>query len=133
MTKFCYYDKEETTEEKRETEKISEEDVGKMEDETGLGGEEHHGDGPYEDPGKEDEVPTRSAEETTKDVTDEESVIKSPVPEPETKEEADPTPKEGEDHEVFCNRYMNHLNILRRITPPYRRAAAEAVWKEFHA
>lgn len=135
MTK--YYDKEENTSGEKETEKISEEDVGK--NEIGLGNEtptppvEENDNKPAV---KETPEEAPAEKETTKDVLDQKPTTESPVPEaesvPELEKQDDPAPKKGEEHEVFCNRYMNHPNILRKISPAYRRAAAEAVWKEHH-
>ena len=130
------------------SEKISEEDVGKMEDEIDLDDEEHHEDGPYGDgetptPPAEESDSEAAVEETSKDeeVLAKEEIVESTdteepateKAEPEAEREKDPVPEEGEEHEVFCNRYMNNPNILRKITPSYRRAAAEVIWKQHHA
>jgi hypothetical protein len=78
---------------------------------------------PFEEE-KADEEPVEAPAET-------EPIDENDAPEEKTNALGDPLPEEDEEHEVFCNRYMNHPNVLRRITPSYRRAAAESTWKEY--
>lgn len=128
----------EETEEVSEEEKELAEDIAQAEDELADAEEDAKE--------SEDEAPVgEKDEEPSEEPTDSEPVKEvdpnegkgDETPQPEAEPEIVPTishkgvpfPLEGEEHEVFCNRYMNHPNVLRKIKPGDRRAAAEAVWK----
>lgn len=76
-----------------------------------------------------DEGPINTTpDETEEDLLEQKAAQESVMLEKEANQ--DPVPNEGEEKDTFINRYMNSPRILRRISPPYRRAAAEAVWKQ---